>query len=169
MKRLIYIILGLMLGLSLQPVFAQAVNQPLTGQQFSGDFVINAAPAKVWQVLTDAAQLTSILGYEYLGGARKFSQAGSEAQVKAWGDASSFMLVRSVPYKELRFNLDPENGSYICNCRWVLSPAGKDTRVRFEERYTESGPQTADALQAQVKETNEKFQRLKQRVENGLN
>ena len=92
-------------------------------------------------------------------------KVGDEAQVKVWGDASSFMLIRSNRTKELRFNLDPENGSYICNCRWKLSESGNGTKVWFEERYTESAPQTEEDLEAQVKESNEMFKRLKLIVE----
>ena len=45
--------------------------------------------------------------------------------------------------------------------RWVLTPAGSGTKVSLDERYTESGPQTADDLAAQVKSFNEALARLK--------
>ncbi|MFQ5602509.1 MAG: SRPBCC family protein [bacterium] len=165
MFRFNYLVVGLLLFFSIQSAFAQAKNQPLSGQSFSGEITINATPDRVWEVLTDVAQLTEILGYEYMGGARKFADVGNRAAVKAWGDPGGFMLVRADQNKELRFNLDPENGSYICNCRWVLSKSGNGTRVWFEERYTESGPQSKEDLEAQVQDTNEKFKRLKMKAE----
>lgn len=165
MFRIINIVLGLVLMFSLQSGFAQAVNKNLTGQSFSGEIVVNAAPDQVYRALTDVGQLTEIMGYEYLDGAKKFNREGDGVRVKVWGDASRFALVRANPGKELRFNLDPANGSYICNCRWQLSKAGKGTKVRFEERYTESSPQSPADLAAQVKDTNQMFRRLKAKIE----
>lgn len=148
MYRSISLLIVLAVVFSLQSGFAQIKNQPLTGQSFSGEITINATPGLVWEILTDAGQLTEIMGYTYLGGTKKFGKVGDEAQVKVWGDVSSFVLIRSDQTKQLRFNLDPENGSYICNCRWVLSKSGNGTKVWFEERYTESAPQTKEDLEA---------------------
>ncbi len=157
------VVLGLLL--SVQFGFGQAKNDPLTGQRFTGEVTVQAAPEKVWEILTDAERLTEILGYEYVNGNRKFGAVGDHAQVKVWGDAGNFMLVRADQARELRFSLDPENGSYICSCRWTLSPSGKGTTVRYEERYTESAPQSKEDLAAQVKDTNNKFNKLKSLVE----
>ncbi len=144
--------------------FAQTKNQPLTGQSFSGEITIPATPDRVWAVLTDAGHLTQIMGYEYVGGTKKFGEVGDEATVKVWGDAGNFVLIRANQSKELRFALDPENGSYICNCRWLLSKSGNGTKVWFGERYTESGPQTEEDLAAQVRDTNEQLARLTRKV-----
>jgi len=165
MYRSINLIIALAFVFSLQSGFAQTSNKPLTGQSFSGEITIDATLDQVWSVLTDAGQLTEIMGYDYLGGAKQFGTVGNEARVKVWGDVCGFMLIRSDQTKELRFNLDPENGSYICNCRWVLSSSGKGTKVWFGERYTESGPQTKEDLEAQVKDGNERFARLKRKAE----
>jgi hypothetical protein len=75
------------------------------------------------------------------------------------------MLIRSNPKKELRFNLDPANGSYICNCRLILTDSGEKTKVWFEERYTESGAQTKEQLNDQVNELNNMLKKLKSEVE----
>ncbi|MFQ5676613.1 MAG: SRPBCC family protein [bacterium] len=158
-------IIGLVLIISLQVSIAQTRNQKLGAQSFSGEVTINATPARVWEVLTDVGQLTEIMDYEYVGGAKKFVKVGDDAQVKFWGDTCGFLLVRANPNKELRFNLDPDNGSYICNCRWVLTESGSGTKVWFEERYTESGPQSQEDLNSQLKETNKKFARLKLKAE----
>ena len=165
MFRFSYGMMCVALIFSIQSGFAQTNNQPITGQSFSGEITIDAAPDRVWEVLTDVSQLTEIMGYEYVGEAKKFSKVGDEAQVKVWGDAGSFTLIRANLSKELRFNLDPENGSYICNCRWILSTSGQGTKVWFEERYTESGPQTKEDLEAQVKDFNEMFKKLKIKAE----
>ncbi|RMF58838.1 MAG: SRPBCC domain-containing protein [Calditrichaeota bacterium] len=165
MSRLTNLIIILFILFFIHIGVAQTQNQPLTGQSFSGEITLQASPEEVWNVLTNVSQLTDIMGYEYVGGAKSFARVGSKAQVKVWGDNSGFMVVRADKNRELRFNLDPDNGSYICNCRWVLSKSGNGTKVQFVERYTESGPQTREDLAAQVRETNEQFKRLKVKVE----
>jgi uncharacterized protein YndB with AHSA1/START domain len=166
MNRYILISIALGLLLSAQFCFGQSKNIPLTGQHFVGEVTVQAAPEKVWEILTNTGQLTDILGYEFVKGTRKFETVGDYAQVKVWGDAGNFLLVRADQAKELRFSLDPENGSYICSCRWVLTPSGNGTTVRYEERYTESAPQSPADVAVQVKDTNEKFNKLKLLVEN---
>jgi hypothetical protein len=116
-------------------------------------------------VLTDVKQFADVMGYEYTGGTKKFNKIGDHAQVKVWGENGNIMLVNVSPNKELRFNLDPANGTYICNCRWVLTEKGKGTNLKFEERYTESGPQTKEALEAQVKEHDDMLKKIKMKVE----
>ncbi|RMH98500.1 MAG: hypothetical protein D6681_11810 [Calditrichaeota bacterium] len=165
MTRYTHLILTLALIVTVHLGFGQTRNRPLTAQSFTGEIVIQASPTQVWKILTDATRLTEVLGYKYLQGAKKFARVGDRAAVQVWGDDAGFMVVRAEPTKELRFNLDPENGSYICNCRWVLSGAGKATTVKFEERYTESSPQTREELEAQVKDINENLKKLKHIVE----
>jgi carbon monoxide dehydrogenase subunit G len=158
------IIVGILFFIS-SSVYPQIINQSITGQGFSGEIIVDALPDQVWQVLTDVSQLAEICGYEYIGGAKTFAKAGDKAQVKVWGDVGRFMLVRMDNKSELRFNLDPENGSYICGCRWRLSESGDGTKVWFEERYTESGPQTKEELDAQVNDFNESLNKLKEKAE----
>ena len=165
MYRYSNFIIFLVLIFYIQTSFAQIKNQKIGGQSFSGDITINATPDQVWDVLTNAAQLTEIMGYEYSSGAKKFKKVGDEVQVKVWGEGSSFILIRSNTNKELRFNLDPENATYICSCRWILTKSGSGTKVWFGERYTESGPQTKEDIDSQVKESNEMLKRLKMKVE----
>jgi len=158
------IIVGLLLFIS-SSINSQIINQSITAQGFSGEIIVDASPDQVWEVLTDVTQLAEICGYEYIGGAKTFAKVGDEAQVKVWGDVGSFMLVRMNNESELRFNLDPENGSYICGCRWRLSKSGDGTKIWFEERYTESSPQTKEELNAQVNDFNKSLEKLKEKAE----
>jgi carbon monoxide dehydrogenase subunit G len=162
--KALLIVVGVLI-FAFQSSRAQVINQSITGQDFSGEVTIDASPDQIWQVMTDVTQLAEICGYEYIGGAKTFEKAGDEAQVKVWDDVGSFMLVRMSDKSELRFNLDPENGSYICGCRWRLSKSGDGTKVWFEERYTESGPQTKDELDAQVSDFKESLNKLKEKAE----
>jgi len=165
MYRFINFMIFCALFFYVQSGFTQVKNQHISGQSFSGEISINASPERVWKVLTDAKQFAEILGYEYTSGVKQFTKVGDDAKIKVWGEAGNLMLVYANPEKELRFNLDPENGTYICNCRWVLTESGKGTNLWFEERYTESGSQTKEELDAQVKEHNEALKKLKMKAE----
>jgi len=165
MNRIAYFISALALLFVVGTGFAQTKNQKLTGQSFSGEITVDAPLDHVWNVLTDVPAFSKIMGYEYQGGAKKFDQVGAQAWVKVWGEDGNFTLTRSDAGKELRFNLDPANGTYICNCRWKVAKSGSSTRVWFEERYTESAPQSQAELDAQVKDSNEMLQRLKMAAE----
>lgn len=141
-------------------VSAQVANKKLGAQSFAGAITIKASPQAVWAVLTDVTKLSKAMGFEY-SGAAKFAKVGDHAQVKIWGDNCGLTLIYAKPAAELRFAIDPENGSYICQERWLLAPAAGGTKLSLDERYTESGPQTADDLAAQVKSFNEALARLK--------
>ncbi len=139
---------------------AQVTNKKLGAQSFAGEITISANPQAVWTVLTDVAKLSKAMGFEY-SGATKLAKAGDHAQIKVWGDNCGLTLLYAKPATELRFALDPENASYICQERWLLVPADSGTKVSLDERYTESGPQTAADLAAQVKSFDEALARLK--------
>jgi uncharacterized protein YndB with AHSA1/START domain len=165
MNRFINFLIFFALIFCIQSGFAQVKNDNISGQSFTGEITISESPDRVWHVLTDVKQFTDIMGYEYAGGIKKFDKIGDHTQVKVWGENGNLMLVYVSPNKELRFNLDPANGTYICNCRWILKELDKETKVMFEERYTESGPQTKEDLEAQVKEHNDMLKELKMKAE----
>ncbi len=139
---------------------AQVANKKLGAQSFAGEITIQASPQAVWAVLTDVSKLSRIMGFEYQGAA-KLAKVGDSAQIKVWGDNCGLTLIYAKTAAELRFAIDPQNASYICQERWLLTPAGNGTKVALDERYTESGPQTADDLAAQVKSFNEALARVK--------
>ncbi|MCI0698887.1 SRPBCC domain-containing protein [candidate division KSB1 bacterium] len=141
--------------------FAQVANKKLTGQSFSGEITINASPQAVWAVLTDVQKVGSALGFEYKGVAKKLEKVGDSVQLKVWGDAGTYILIYAKPGSELRYVWEPDNATYICQERWTLAPSGKSTKLTYEERYTESGPQTAEAIAEQVKSYNQALAKVK--------
>jgi uncharacterized protein YndB with AHSA1/START domain len=141
--------------------FAQVTNKKLTGQGFTGDVTINATPQAVWAVLTDLQKFSGIMGLEYKGAAKKMEKVGDNAPVKFGGDTGAWILVYAKPGSELRYSWEPDNGSYLCQERWILTPAGKGTKVSYEDRYTESGAQTAEAIAEQIKSYNQALAKLK--------
>jgi uncharacterized protein YndB with AHSA1/START domain len=163
MQRFLFFTLGLLVVSTTG--FAQISNKKLTGQSFNGEITINAGPQAVWAVLTDMQKLSSVGGFEYKGAAKKMEKVGDSAPVRIFGDTGNFVLVYLKPGSELRYAWEPDNASYLCQERWTLTPAGKGTKVSFEDRYTESGPQTAEDIAAQVKSYNEALARLKSACE----
>lgn len=141
-------------------VSAQVVNRKLGAQNFSGEIVVNQSAEAVWKVLTDMQKISKIMGYDYKG-ALQFSKPGDRTELTVWGDAGAYVLIYIKPAAELRYMWEPENASYLCQARWRLTAEGKTTRVKFEDRYTESGPQSQDDIAAQVKGYNEALARLK--------
>jgi carbon monoxide dehydrogenase subunit G len=159
MRRLTIFTLGLLLFNA--NGFAQVANKKLTGQSFGGEITINASPQAVWAVLTDVQKVGSALNFEYKGAPKKLEKVGDNVQLKVWGDTGTYILIYAKPGSELRYVWEPDNATYICQERWTLAPSGKGTKVTYEERYTESGPQTAEAIAEQVKSYNQALAKVK--------
>ena len=140
---------------------AQVINKNMGGQIFTGEVLINASPQTVWAALMDVQKFCEVMKFEFLSGAKTLKEVGDIAQLKVWSDVCVLVLIHAKPYTELRYTLDPENASYICQKRWLLTPAGNGTKVVIEDRYTESGTQSAESLAAQVKDWDEALSRLK--------
>jgi uncharacterized protein YndB with AHSA1/START domain len=124
--------------------FAQVVNSALTGQQFKSSVTINAPIEKIWSLLTDVKKHSLIMGSEYNGGAKNFSKVGEYARLKEFGDEGVLLIGFINKPSELRFDWEADNGSYLCQERWMLIPKGKGIKVTLIERYTESGKQSSE-------------------------
>jgi hypothetical protein len=144
---------------------AQVINSPLTGQQFKGSLVIYAPVEKIWSLLTDVKKHSVIMGSEYKGGSKTFKIAGESARLKEMGDEGTLFLSFVKQGSEIRFNWEVDNGSYLCQERWLLSAENKGTNVTFIERYTESGKQSSEELSKQTSYYDEVLNRLKQMSE----
>lgn len=158
MNRLILFIVTILAGTG---VFAQVNNTKLTGQSFKGEVIVDASPKVVWAVITDIQKLSDIENFEYQGTPKKLTKVGDSVPMEVFGDKGTFVLTYAEPNEELRYTWEPENASYLCQERWVLSPSGNGTKIIFEDRYTESGPQTEEDIAAQVKLYNEALTKLK--------
>lgn len=156
----------LMCGALLAPAIAtaQVSNKKIGAQEFSGEVEIKAAPGTVWAVLTDASKLGAALGYE-VAKPKKLDAAGALLDAKVWGDPTAITVTLAKPSQELRLSLEPANASYICASRFVLTPVGSGTKLKMTERYTESGPQSAEDLAKQVKDMNAALAKLRASAE----
>jgi len=157
----VFVLLASALILAPANSFAQVTNKNLTGQSFGGEVVIAASPQAVWAVITDVQKLGRALNFEYKGAAKKLEKVGDHVQMKVWGDAGTYILIYAKPGSELRFVWEPDNATYLCQERWTLTAAGKGTKLTYEERYTESGSQTAGQIAEQVKTYNQALARVK--------
>jgi hypothetical protein len=146
-------------------IFAQINNTKLTGQSFKGEVTVNATPDMVWTVLTDISKLSKVGGFEYQGAEKRLTKVGDNVKLKVFGDEGTFILSFVKPNVELRYTWEPDNASYLCQERWQLIPSGKETKVIFEDRYTESSPQTSEDISYQVESYNETLSKLKTLVE----
>jgi hypothetical protein len=142
---------------------AATTHTALSGQRFAGDVVVNAPPDKVWTALVEGGALAKLLGFE----------AKAPAQLAKVGDSAGVVLVDpgtlvvslAKPGAELRLYFEPDNGTYICQDRIVLTADGKGTKVSYEARYTESGAQKPEDLKAQAKKIDDGLAALKAAVE----
>lgn len=141
--------------------FSQVDHEPIAGQSFKGEVMIDASPQAVWAVLTDVQKRGSALGFDYEGTAAKMERVGDNVRLKIWEDTGTEFLSFTRPEIEVRYLWEPDNATYICQERWTLAPEGDGTRLTFEQRYTESDPQTAEALAEEAKSHNQALAKLK--------
>lgn len=146
-------------------VFAQVENTKIGAQEFTGEIVIEADKAAIWSILTNVDEFCKIMGYRYLDGARVFDKVGVNSQLEDYGDKGTLILTKFVLNEELRFSWDPDNASYLCTERWTLTTNGNNTSVKLVLRYSESGPQSAEAISEQVEHYNTALAKLKRKAE----
>ena len=153
MRNMMSVLTGVLLTVALtaRDSHGAVKNYPLGGQVFEGEVVVNAPPEKVWSVLTNLEQFCGFMDFQFLSGNRQVAVIGDSARMKVWGDQCTYLVTYAEAGRELRLALEPDNASYICQKRWVLSPEGETTRVRLIDRYSESAEQSEESLKAQVK------------------
>ena len=103
--------------------YSAVENSQIGGQVFKGQIEINASADKVWAVLTDLKTFTQAIGFEFISGKEKVGTVGDTARIKVWADETTYILTYLDTNKELRFALEPDNASYICQKNGYLSQA----------------------------------------------
>ncbi len=145
--------------------YSQITNKTIGAQEFSGEILIEADKNATWQVLTNVMEFCDIMGYKYLDGDRSFDRVGAMSRVEDWGETGNLILTKMITAKELRIGWEPENGSYFCSERWILTTEGNNTRVSFVLRYSESGKQSAESIREQIAHYNLVLAKLKRKLE----
>ncbi|HSG30776.1 MAG TPA: SRPBCC family protein [Thermodesulfobacteriota bacterium] len=160
------LVFGMILSLvTIGTSYSAVQNSAIGGQVFKGSVEINASAEKVWAVLTDLKTFTPAIGFEFLSGKEKVDAVGDTARIKVWSDNTTYLLTYADVNNELRFALEPDNASYICQKRWLLESNGKKTKLTLIDIYTESGKQSQESLDKQVADWEKKLAKLKELAE----
>jgi len=165
MKYLLSALLILFVLLCVQDSFSEVTNKQMSAQVFEGEVIINAPPEKVWAVLTNLEQFAEFMDFEWQSGNKTVSKVGDTARMKVWSDNTTYFLTYAEPNKELRLALEPDNASYICQKRWILTPEGDKTKVQLIDIYTESSQQSEESINSQIEGWNGHLAKLKEMAE----
>jgi len=160
MSRLIVfgILFSLVLTLS---SYSTVQNSQIGAQVFKGQVEINAPADKVWAVLTDLKTFSGAVGFEFISGKEKVGTVGDAARIRVWSDSTTYLLTYVDVNNELRFALEPDNASYLCQSRWLLESSGTKTLLTVIDTYTESAEQSKESLDSQAAEWEKNLAKIK--------
>ncbi|HEX5131119.1 MAG TPA: SRPBCC domain-containing protein [Candidatus Krumholzibacteria bacterium] len=107
---------------------------------FETDATINAPAAKVWTSLTDADKAMSWCPlWKSAKDPQPLTKVGNTITfVDDWQNVGKSVVIFVDPNKELRLAHVPDDGSYVCQLRVVLTPAEGGTRVHVTEQYSDA-------------------------------
>ncbi|MEK6224123.1 MAG: SRPBCC domain-containing protein [Thermodesulfobacteriales bacterium] len=165
MKYMLSALMLLFVLASVQDSFSEVTNKQMSAQVFEGEVIVNAPAEKVWAVLTNLEQFAGFMGFQWQSGNKTVSKVGDTARMKVWSDNATYFLTYADPNKELRLALEPDNASYICQKRWILTPQGDKTKVQLIDIYTESSPQSEESINSQIEGWNGHLAKLKEMAE----
>jgi uncharacterized protein YndB with AHSA1/START domain len=154
---------GTLVAIALLAGFAPAGAEPqqVPVMRLTAESEIAASPDQVWDYMTKGKNLVTWCPYWK-------SAENTKVDLHAvgdvldytddWGNGGRSIVTYLDPDKELRVAHEPSDGSYMCQSKLLLSPAGKGTKVVYIEQYTdESGPDdrkaTAAKMQASIEAT----------------
>ena len=130
---------------------------------------VAASPAAVWAFLTTGknmvtwcpvwkSQANAKINLAKVGDVLDFTDE--------WGNNGRSVVTHLVKEKELRVAHEPNDGSYMCQAKIVLTPSAKGTTVHYYEQYTdESKPED---LQATAKKTEGEMMQTLAAVKKGV-
>jgi hypothetical protein len=117
---------------------------------------ISAPPAAVWKHMTTGKNLVTWCPvWKSPSNAKiNISKVGDVLDfTDQWGGGGRSIVTYLDLDKEIRVAHEPTDGSYLCQSRLVLAPAGSGTRVAYMEQYTdESSAEDLKATAAKVEE-----------------
>lgn len=120
---------------------------------------IDASPTQVWSYMISGKNVgwCPYWGTEANEGHRDLAQVGDVLEyVDGWGGGGRSIVTYIDPGKELRIAHEPNDGSYVCQSKLILSPVGSGTTVRYVEQYTdESDAPTMSATAEKMRVTME--------------
>ncbi len=107
---------------------------------FEGAAQINAPAAKVWTALTDKDKAMSWCPmWKNAKSPQPLTKVGNTMEfVDDWKNAGKSVVIYVDAGKELRIAHVPDNGSYMCQAKIVLTPDGNTTHVKVTEQYSDA-------------------------------
>jgi len=103
---------------------------------------IQAPPARVWSVVCSTRGFEALTGFATGPGAAKrvLSRLGDSMPASIWSDKGRLVVTGFAPQKELRVAWEPENASYLCSTRIVLTRSAGGTTLEMWDRYSDDQP-----------------------------
>ncbi|HEX7880565.1 MAG TPA: SRPBCC family protein [Candidatus Eisenbacteria bacterium] len=147
--------LAILIALAIAPP-TRAATTEIPVVRIENTTTIAAAPAAVWTWLTTGKNLITwcpvwksesnkSVHLTKVGDALDFTDQ--------WGNGGRSVVTFIAPNKELRVAHEPTDGSYLCQSRVILKPAGSGTEVTWIEQYTDASSATDKAATATKMET----------------
>lgn len=134
------------------PAVAGSRQIPVMRIEAAGD--VAAPPAAVWAFLTTGRNFATWCPVWKSPANVKVNLAKVGDSVDftdEWGNGGRSVVTFLVPDRELRVAHEPNDGSYVCQARLVLTPGGAGTHIVAIEQYTdESAPDAMKATAAKV-------------------
>ena len=106
-----------------------------------GSVEIGAPPAEVWSALTDGDKVQSWcpMWKKAPVATRSLASLGASIAFQdEYGNAGKSVVIYVEPAKELRVAHVPDNGSYLCQAKFVLEGKGSGTVVKVTEQYSDA-------------------------------
>ena len=156
MVTALFLVSGLWSG-----IFAQnLVVSKLALMTFQGGIEIKAAPSSVWAALTEPDKVQQWCPYWKTGKiTQPLSMVGQTVTyTDNWGSVGKSVVIFANKNTELRLANVPDDGSYVCQTRYILQAKGPNTLVTVTEQYSDKLDVPTDRDTAvQVKQEIEKY------------
>jgi hypothetical protein len=130
---------------------ARAATTEIPVVRIENTTTIAAPPAAVWTWLTTGKNLVTwcpVWKSEANKTAKLMKVGDTLDFTDQWGNGGRSVVTFLTPNQELRVAHEPTNGSYLCQSRVILKPAGSGTEVTWIEQYTDSSPAADKAATA---------------------
>lgn len=117
---------------------------------------INAKPDAVWKWLIEGKNLVTWcpVWKSEANKQVKLSRVGDTLDfTDQWGNGGRSIVTFLLEKKELRVAHEPADGSYLCQSRVILTPAGSGTNLKWVEQYSDASVPADKAATAVKMET----------------
>ena len=116
---------------------------------------VKAPPARVWAAVCTMKGFCALAGFtpDAASKGRVFARLGDHAGAGIWSDRGSLVVTGWVPMKELRVAWEPENASYVCAKRIVLTKTAAGTSLDMLDRYSDDQPTVDETAKKAADET----------------